>query len=227
MTGPIYAPKGHAAPYAKLALNPYLTCPFRCPYCYNAVRNPRFFSDVPKIRGGSAEKLLIALDRQCDDWVGEKYPVHLTFLGDCYQPAEAGLKLTRQCIQVLHDRGFPVQILTKATRLPERDFDLLGPQDKFGVTSVTADDIGFDRLRLLDLAFSHRIPIWLSLEPVVDPEDAIQVLRDTENIALHPDPLWIGPLNHKTRNYDWPEVKARLKAETERLGLTVQWKDEA
>jgi DNA repair photolyase len=223
MTGPIYAPKGHAEPYAKLALNPYLTCPTRCPYCYNAVRNPAFFSDVPRIRGGSAEKLLAALDKQCAAWTGEKPPVHLTFLGDSYQPAEAELMLTRRCIEKLHYFGFPVQILTKAGELPARDFDLLGLRDKFGITLTT---LNYKRMALLEKAQELHIPTWLSLEPVMDLNGALMVLSATAAYLQAPDPLWIGPLNHKARAYDWPEVKTRLKAEAERLRLTVQFKDD-
>ena len=224
MTGPIYAPKGHAKPYARWALNPYRTCPERCPYCYNAVRNPAFFSDTPLILRGSAERLLAELEKQCAAWVGEKWPVHMTFLGDCYQPDEAELKLTRRCIETLHQYDFPVQILTKARELPARDFDLLTREgDKFGITLVEPDP----RIDILQRADALGIPIWLSLEPVVALGPAIEVLRDIDNLALPVDPLWIGPLNHHACDYDWPTVKTRLKAESESLGLAVQFKDDA
>ena len=224
MTGPIYAPKGHAEPYARLALNPYLTCPTRCPYCYNAVRNPHFFSDTPRIRGGSVEDLLHDLIGQCRRWTDEKPPVHLTFLGDCYQPAEAELKLTRRCIEVLHQYEFPVQILTKARELPARDFDLLTMDgDRFGITLVEPSP----RIDILQRADALGIPTWLSLEPVISQAAAIEVLRDIENLALPVNPLWIGPLNHRQRGYDWTVVKSRLAIEAEILGLVVQWKDEA
>ena len=178
--GPIYVPKGHAEPYARLALNPYRTCSIRCPYCYCAVRNPHFFSDTPLILRGSAEKLLAELDHQCAAWQEEKHPVHMTFLGDCYQPAEAELKLTRKCILMLHQYGFPVQILTKARELPARDFPLLVEDgDKFGITLVEPDA----RLDILARADALGIPIWLSLEPVVSLSPAIEVLRDIENLA--------------------------------------------
>jgi len=223
MSGPIYEPKGHAKPYAELALNPYLTCSERCPYCYNAVRNPAFFSDTPKIRGGSADNLIAELDRQCATWQGDKIPVHLTFLGDCYQPAEAELKLTRRCIEVLHEYGFPVQILTKARELPARDFGLLTMDgDRFGITLVEPDP----RIDILQRADALGIPVWLSLEPVVSLAAAIEVLRDVENVALPVNPLWIGPLNHRHRGYDWGVVKSRLAIEAELLGLVVRWKDE-
>ena len=227
MTGPIYQPKGHAAPYAKLALNPYRTCSIRCSFCYNAVRNPHFFSDVPLILRGSADKLLAELERQCATWAGEKWPVHMTFLGDCYQPAEEELGLTRRCIEMLHWHGFPVQILTKATELPARDFDLLTePEDMLGVTLTGPNPA---RVALLRLAHSRGILTWVSLEPVLDYDSAAVVLAAIRESQVLPCPIWIGPLNHKTRTYDWPEVKARLKAEAGALALLplVRWKDEA
>jgi len=224
MNGPIYVPKGHAEPYARFALNPYLTCPERCPYCYNAVRNPAFFSDTPKIRGGSVEKLLAELDKQCASWDDVKAPVHMTFLGDAYQPAEAELKLTRRCIEVLHQYEFPVQILTKARELPARDFDLLTRDgDKLGITLVEPNP----RIDLLQRADALGIPIWLSLEPIIALAPAIEVLRDIANLALPVNPLWIGPLNHRSRAYDWSVVKSRLAVEADILGLVVQFKDDA
>lgn len=244
-SGPIYQPKGHAAPYAQLALNPYLTCSFRCPYCYNAVRNPNFFSDKAVVRGGSPDKLLADLDRQCSA-IRSSFltpqssllpPVHLTFLGDCYQPAEERLQLTRRCIQTLHKHGFPVQILTKAGELPDRDFDLLIPSghlnpgtleplnpDSFGVTMTHPSA---DRVYLLDQARKHGIPIWLSLEPVESEELAVNVLVLLAKWNLHPDPLWIGPLNHRARPYDWPQVKAVLADTAYQLEIPVRFKDDA
>jgi len=223
-SGPIYVPKGHAAPYAKRALNPYLTCSFRCPYCYNAVRNPEFFSDKALVRGGDPDRLLATLDRQCAAWVGEKHPVHMTFLGDCYQPAEDEMKITRRCIQTLHKCGFPVQILTKALDLPERDFDLLGRDDRFGVTMTHPSA---DLVWLLDEADGHKIPIWMSLEPVESEEMAVNVLVLLAKWKLHPDPLWIGPMNHKSRPYNWPEVKAVLADTAYQFEIPVRFKDDA
>jgi DNA repair photolyase len=229
-SGPIYVPKGHAAPFAQLALNPYLTCSFRCPYCYNAVRNPAFFSDKPRIYGGHSlfnneigvTSLLNQLDHQCARWTGEKHPVHMTFLGDCYQPAEEELGLTRRCIQILHKHGFPVQILTKSKVLPRRDFDLLGPEDRFGITLTGPDEI---LLGTLEAAAHRGIPIWLSLEPVIHSAFAIQVLAEVSRLGLRPDPLWIGPLNHSKRGYDWPSVKQHLRESAFCLDLTVRFKD--
>lgn len=221
--GPIYVPKGHAAPYAKLALNPYLTCSFRCPYCYNAVRNPRFFSDEGRVYGGFVELFIISLDRQCAAWTTEKHPVHMTFLGDCYQPAEDELKLTRRCIQTLHKHGFPVQVLTKSKVLPRRDFDLLGPEDRFGITLTAPDEI---LLGTLEMSAHRGIPTWLSLEPVISQESAVQVLAEISRTGLRSDPLWIGPLNHKARSYDWPSVKQVLHESAFRLDLKVRFKDE-
>ncbi len=128
---------------------------------------------------------------------------------------------------MLHWHGFPVQILTKAAELPARDFDLLTePEDTFGVTMTASNSA---RIALLRLAHSRNILTWVSLEPVLSYESAAVALNEIRASEVLPCPIWIGPLNHKTRTYDWPKVKARLKAEAGALVLLplVRWKDDA
>jgi DNA repair photolyase len=67
---------------------------------------------------------------------------------DCYQPIEANLKLTRQCLEVCAEYRNPVHVITKST-LVERDVDLLQrlhEEAAVGVTvSVTFHNAEFAR----------------------------------------------------------------------------------
>lgn len=204
----IYKPTGRALEYAELATNTYLRCPFRCSYCYvpatlHMSREEFAQSTAPRTT------YLPALERDA-----AKLPagaqVFMNFLSDPYQPIEKVLGQTRQAIQILHAAGHSVNILTKAGALAQRDFDLLGPKDKFGVTLTSmAPSIWepnaappMERLGLLIVAWQANIPTWVSLEPVMEPVWTLDVIRQTSRWV---DEFKVGTWNHDVRAkaIDW------------------------
>jgi len=210
----LYEPTGRAKEYADLAVNTYRGCSHGCTYCYAPAATHRtreqFAKPEPRIG------ILEALEQDC---AGRKdikrAPVLLSFSHDPYMPIEAEHKLTRGAIEILHRHGFPVIILTKAGALAQRDFDLLGPQDKFGVTLTTLSmrdaaiwepqaALPLARVANLVQAYLRRIPTWVSCEPVLDPFWTSEVIKATSHYV---DEYKIGTWNHDVRakEIDWPK----------------------
>lgn len=223
----IYRPRGPAREYAELALNPYKGCTHACVYCYNAKRygaNGAFFrSAQPR------DNIIEAVERDCQylaTALGDRCPeIHMTFLGDCYQPAELDLCLTRQIIILFIKYNLPFTILTKSP-LILRDVDLLGPYKKFragfSFTTVNPDearawepgllDVG-QRIHTLQQFAGFGKPVWVSLEPVMRIESTLGVIEELKTI---PDFYWIGALNH----HKPPEPINKLTA-TNRIGAAL------
>ncbi len=137
----IYRPTGRAREYAELAMNLYDGCPHGCQYCYapallhktkeqfHAQAKTRLSCDeiiqsAAEWSVGGDERRNVLLCFTCDP-----YPRNNVFAGETMR--------TRQAIQILHNHGFNVTILTKGGNLARRDFDLLRPGDEFAVTLTT------------------------------------------------------------------------------------------
>ena len=111
----------------RFSVNPYRGCMHGCAYCYARPTHEYLsfgagtdFETKIMVKLRAAELLREAFERA--SWRGEL----LMFSGvtDCYQPLEASLRLTRQCLEVCAEYRNPVAIITKAP-LIERDIDVL------------------------------------------------------------------------------------------------------
>ena len=193
------------------AVNCYVGCQHACAYCY-ARYMKRFtghtepwgtFVDArinaPYVLAGQLRRARsgrVFLSSVCDGW----------------QPLEAEYRLTRECLRLLVDAGFPVGVLTKSA-LVERDLDLLAEGHcDLGVTITTADEQlrarlepeaspSADRVAVLRQAAARGIPVWAFLGPLLpylaDGEDNIEALLGMlEGIPLthlHADKLNLRP----------------------------------
>jgi len=227
-TSIIYIPKGRAREYSPLACNLYSGCGHRCSYCYapSAVRKSSEDFYQPAPRANIIDKIksdAIRLSRS-----GHVGQVLLCFTCDPYQPIDANLGLARQAIQVLHEYGFTVQVLTKGGRRALRDIDLFTGKDAFASTltfisesdslewepnAATPSD-RFDTLRQFHAA---GIPTWASLEPVIDPEQSLEIIRQTHPFV---DLYKVGKLNYHpiASAIDWASFAHRAVALLKRLG---------
>lgn len=101
----------------KYNINPYLgKCRHNCLYCY-AIKFPSFTGPaIPRLtlKGKIYEMVKKTKFR---------LPVMLSDSTDPYQPIEREYKVTRKCIEVLAERGFPLLIVTKSN-LVVRDVDV-------------------------------------------------------------------------------------------------------
>ncbi len=122
------------------ALNAYVGCQHSCVYCY-----AKFMKRVTGHRepwGKFVDAKINApelLDREVKK--KKKGRVWISGVCDAYQPLEAKYKLTRTCLEILVDNGWPVTIQTKSP-LVVRDIDILkkSADCEVGFTITTADE---------------------------------------------------------------------------------------
>ena len=222
----IYQPNGNAREYSDLACNIYKGCHHACRYCYVPAstfsKKEEFQNDItPK------ENFLEKLRRDINLIIKNKEfpisPVLLSFISDPYQPIEEELGLTRKTIQMLDVFNYPIKILTKGGELAQRDFDVLSqnPQNQFGVTLVllNEDDLKYwepnaasaeQRIENLKEAKKKGIKTWLSLEPIIDPKQALDVIDETNEFV---DFYGVGKFNRYKldEKINWREVKEEIK----------------
>lgn len=228
----VYKPKGRAREYAPFACNLYMGCTHGCKYCY-APGCVRQTSDV--WHGNANErKNILHLFRKDAEWLStnlkddDNRRILFCFLSDPYQPIESRLHITRKCIATAKEFGIKVDILTKGTfDRVSKDFQLmLSAQVHLGVTlSFVSDEKRkewepnassvFDRLRILKSAHDLGIFTWVSMEPVIDPVEALAVIDKAHGFV---DYWKIGKLNHNKEiedTIDWHkfywEVRAKMK----------------
>ncbi len=157
-----------------------------------------------------------------------KGDVLLCFTCDPYQPIDTIHRLTRQAIEILHDNNFTVAILTKGGKRAERDFDLLSPKDSFAVTLTFLDEqnsikwepkaaIPEERIESLKKAHDLGIKTWVSLEPVINPDATMEVIRQTHTFV---DLYKVGKINyHKIEeSIDWSMFLRNVKTILEAYG---------
>ncbi|KUK55287.1 MAG: Radical SAM domain protein [Atribacteria bacterium 34_128] len=121
-------------------INPYLGCQHGCFYCYacfmkkySGHREPwGQFVDV-KVNAPELLKKEIARKKPGEIWISG--------VCDPYQPQEAKYKLTRQCLEILAEKNWPVIVQTKSP-LVLRDIDILkkGGNFQVGFSIATADE---------------------------------------------------------------------------------------
>lgn len=209
----IYEPRGRAKEYSPLAVNLYRGCPHGCRYCYApAAQFTTHNSWKTDVR--PRESILAALRKDAIAMAGDPRTVMLCFLCDPYQPVDDEFQITRQALQILAANKMHAQVLTKDGPRAERDFDILASNNFFFGTSLVwhNDDLRRrwepaaaavkDRIASIRKAKKKGIFTWVSLEPVVDPGEALAVIRQLHDVV----DFWkIGKLNHMTppRPVDW------------------------
>ena len=228
----IYKPKGRALEYSPLACNLYIGCTHGCKYCYAPGCMRRTLDDWhadAKVRYDVVDSF-----EKDAKWLSENRPddenrrVLFCFLSDPYQPLEGRLHITRKCLKIAKKYGIKVDVLTKgAYKRVSKDFDLLvSAQARLGVTLSFVDDKKrkewepnaasvSERLRLLKEAHAKGIYTWVSMEPVIDPDEALKVIDAAHEFV----DFWkVGKLNYNRvveSKVDWcafrKDVVARLK----------------
>jgi len=215
----IYQPRGKAGEYAELAVNLFNGCPHGCTYCY-----------VPTIKNSSRSEhlnvftrvgILDAIEKDARKMQGDPRHVLLCFMCDPYPPSDQKpFSVTREAIKILKRYKMRVAVLTKGGYRAVRDFDLLTPQDKFGCTLTfvrTEDSALFEpfaaspneRLATLMEANKKGIPTWASLEPVIDPEQTLELIRRSYTYV---DEYKVGKLNYLPLEVNWRSFCVNLAA---------------
>lgn len=228
----IYKPKGRALEYAPFACNLYMGCTHGCTYCYAPGCVRRTSEDWHA--ESTARTNVVDLFRKDAEWLSRNLPdndrrrVLFCFLSDPYQPLEKELHITRTCLMIAREYGVKVDILTKgAYALVSKDFSLMRDTDvHLGVSlSFVSDEKRkewepqassvSDRIKILKKAHSLGIYTWVSVEPVIYPEEALSVIDKAHEFV----DFWkVGKLNHNREvenAVDWHkfylDVRARLQ----------------
>jgi len=225
----IYAPNGQAGEYAPLAANPYSGCGHGCVYCY-----------VPAIiHMTRAEFDAGAVER--DDYRAKlrkdakKYqaaditePVMLSFTTDVYSPSATSL--TRDSIEILIEHGLGFCVLTKGGTRSLADLDLYRrDRDAFACTLTSLDDrfskkwernaaLPGDRIAALKAFHDAGIFTWVSLEPTLDCESSLQIVRQTHGFV---DLFKIGRVTYlpMTKTTDWETYTHRMTDLCQKLNV--------
>lgn len=224
----LYEPRGMAREYAALACNLYSGCAHGCLYCYAPSclqRKREVFHAEVKARPGIIE----ALRKDAAKLAGAAERVLLSFTSDPYQPLEEELRLTRRALEVLVEQHVPFQVLTKGGLRAARDFDLFVEGDGWFATTLVFTDEAWrvewepnaaplqSRVEAIQEAHRRGVRTWVSLEPVIDPQQALAVV---EQVNPWVDGWKVGKLNHHpaAKGVDWFAFTADVQALLEDTG---------
>ena len=232
----IYRPTGRALEYSLLAANLYTGCSHRCSYCFapSCLHKTReaFHSDVQPRRG-----VIEQLWKETPEYAGTDERVLLCFHCDPYSPEAAASGVTRQALEILREHDIPWQVLTKGGMRAVPDFDLYGPNDAFATTLTftrNQDSVNLepgaalpsDRCRAIKEAYDRGIETWVSLEPVLNPEDALYWIDNSFPVVSL---FKVGKLNHdaaREKEIDWRRFGMEVIARLESRGLRYYIKDD-
>ncbi len=235
----IYEPKGPAREYSAWACNLVQspkrngegprTCSHGCLYCYN----PKGTEDGPVLKRDVISRLKNDLPK-LRKVIKPGEQLEFTFVGDVYDPKLPGL--ARECLQACNDANVPFRVLTKNGKTAISDFDLYKKGDLFGCTLTFIDpekskewepgaSLPGDRLKALEGAHKRGIKTWASLEPVIDPDETMELIRRSSGFVDH---YKVGKWNHDklADKIDWRQFAADVVELLESLGCDYYIKDD-
>lgn len=217
----IYEPAGRAKEYADLACNLYTGCNHGCKYCFapstkRQTREDFHRNPVPR------KEILVALVKDCDRMRGDPRRVNFCFTSDPYQ---YGIdNITGAALGILGDRDMKAMVLTKQPTLAlARDADYFVDYDVWlGTTIVFTSEHDRkewepnaspieSRFEALKAAKNCGIHTWVSIEPVIYPEQAIDVIKRVLPIA---DTIKVGKINYN-KDFDSVDWKTFAKQAVE------------
>ncbi len=236
MKSVIYETKGRAKEFNELAINLFTGCGHQCIYCYGADvthQTKEAFEKQAQIRVTAHDVLQSAKTWKAK---GETRRVLLCFVTDPYQELEQETQLTRKCIMALHQEGLNVVILSKGGVRSTRDFDLLTPQDAYAATLTCLHEqdslhwepnaaLPEERINALGKAHSLGIETWVSLEPVIYPQDAKNLVELTKDVVNH---YKVGTMNYHPhgKSINWKEFGWDMKRFLDKLDVKYYFKQD-
>lgn len=210
----IYEPKGKAREYSPQALNLYLQCSHNCKYCYapSALQKTReSYFCKPEPRKGVIENLKKEVLK------AKKEQILLSFIGDVYSDTADENTTTRQALEILLEAKLPVAILTKGGKRCLKDIDLFKQfgdhiqvgttltfiSDKYSLEYESGAALPAERLSMLKELKKNKIKTFASFEPVIIPEESIQLMKAG---LKYIDTYKVGKINNFQgidKNIDW------------------------
>ena len=209
----IYEPRGRAREYSPLAANLYRGCAHGCKYCYAPsclYMDAASFHRNPTPR----QRVFEQLKKEAPKYHNDEREVLLCFTSDPYQPIEQELGLTRSVLALFAAANVKYSVLTKGGSRAVRDFDIMScSKARYGTTLLFIDEKSRlewepnastinDRIQAIQKAHELGIPTYISVEPVIDPAQALKLVAELNPIV----DFWkIGKLNHHplAKQIDW------------------------
>lgn len=234
----VYEPKGRAREYSELACNLYLGCTHGCRYCFAPAcmrSTPEKWHSQVALR----KNAIPLFEKDAEKLMGDTRRILFSFLSDPYQPIERERRLTRQALEIVGRYRLKSQILTKGEAdLILEDLQLMKRvKTQLGITLCFVNDETRkewepyaskieDRFKILKAAHAEKIFTWVSLEPVIDPEQALEVIRMASSYVN----FWkIGKLNHmKTEEakVDWRKFRLDIEKLLADVGASYYIKED-
>ena len=237
-----YRTKGRAREYAPWAVELYEGCEHKCTYCYNTKKPVKAKNEDKFYTKGTPKKEILShikndvhsLKKQMA--MGEK--LMMCFGSDPYQESEKEHEITRETLRMLNWADVPFDVLTKNPLLAfERDKDLfLEKGGCLGSTILFCKDSYRekwepgapcikDRVHGIDLAHRAGIRTWVSVEPVIEPQEALDLIKAIDRAV----DLWkVGKINYHPEvenKVDWKDFAERLYELLTSLGTDYVIKD--
>lgn len=217
----IYPPSGQAGEYAPLATNPYRGCGHKCSYCYVPLvsKQPRAEFDAGAVPRADYQSRLLK-DGARYRRAGVTDQVMLSFMTDPFHPGDNSLTYTT--LVTLAEFGLAFCTLTKGGGRALPMIELFRPsRDAFACTLTTLDDafsmkwernaaLPGDRIAALRQFHERGIFTWVSLEPTLDVEASLEIVRATHGFV---DLYKIGRANYLkeiTKTTDWRDYTLRM-----------------
>jgi len=218
----VYEPKGAAAEYGPLAINPWGNhegkwggCSHGCLYCYCGLlpgQKAEWYRQPPRPKRG----LLGKLHRDCERLLRERdgRRIVVQFLGDPYCPEERDWWQTREVLAILREYERPFATLTKGGTRAVCDFESYGDLGWFGTSLVWDREASrqhwepgaapiADRLEAIAVARAQGIRCWASVEPVIDQEEALAAIQTL--LVLGVEDIRVGKIEHHPEWDSTPE----------------------
>jgi len=235
-----------------LAVNLYKGCTHGCKYCYVPsttywrvqggdlrTRTMRFHADRV-----ARPEALDMFTRDCEKLQAEdsKSPIFMSFTCDPYQYGTESDDLTRQALLVASKYGRRISLLTKAGSVGRQDLDLFAQHRddliwEYGVSLVFRAGLQRskwepnaapyrERWHALRDAHERGCRTWVSLEPVINPEQTLAIIRETRDIVGH---YKIGKINGHDqhtkaieRAIDWHDFRRQVKETCDEGSYTLK-----
>jgi len=214
----IYEPKGRAREYAPLACNLFRgRCAYRCKYCF-VPKMPWATDDDRNGPMRPREDILARLAHDAERMAGDPRPILLSFTSD---------------LLILREHDLHWTVLTKGGTRAAHDFDLYREGDTYAASIVFSrherewePHTACVAVRWVSLmrARDRGIRTWVSVEPVIYPDQALEVIRHAVGRA---DAVKIGKLNYHphSKSIRWDKFGADLAETLEEVELPYLVKD--
>lgn len=228
----IYRPSGNAGEYAPLATNPYERCGHGCKYCYvpNAMHISRpEFNKPGVLRDGYMDRL--AKDAHLHgsaDLNDIQRQIFITFSSDPWHPGDDS-RWTRSILAKLTHENLAFCTLTKSGTKSLMDADMFRPDHDAYAASLTSLDDRFskkwepnaalpgDRIEALKRMHDRGIYTWVSIEPTLDVDHSIAVIKATHKFVCLYKVGRANYLKEITATTDWRDYTLRIADLMDRL----------